>query len=253
MRRNDIIEKIKHAGVEGFNQWREYYDKLSFNQHKDIANYWSDSSLLERSAHPSFFMWAFKQLIKTGMDLDEARVAELGPADGWLAYNCMSRLKLKSWIGYDISTVMVERTLPEARSLGFVNIELNEQFWDSTVEDFDIFVSSHTIEHLSDNHFKELLKFISPRANALILEIYIKGSRTGWRNYGGSHILTLNGNDIDTMIRDKGFVLMGGRYMGWLRHPLTGLHTFKHTGFKHIGTWRNHFTGVYIKTEEMLT
>ena len=247
---SDIIEKIKCGDTEGFNLWRENYDSLTFNQHKGIVDCWNSRSVLERSAHTSFFMWAFRQLAKTGLDLGEKRVTELGPADGWLAFNCLSRLEFKSWTGYDISRIMVEKTLPEVKSLGFVSIELNEQFWDSAVEEFDIFVCSHTIEHLSDNHFEELLKFISPRIETLILEVYVKGNRTDWKDYGGSHILTLNGNDIDAMVKDRGFASVGGRYMGWLRHPLTGLHTFKDTGFKRIGLWRNHFVGVYTKDKE---
>ena len=247
---SDVIGKIKHGGTEGFNLWREYYDKLTFNQHKDIVNHWNDGFLLERSAHPSFFVWAFRRLTKAGMDLSEARIAELGPADGWLAYNCLTKIRFKSWTGYDISRLMVERTLPEAKGLGFTNTELHKQFWGTNVEEFDIFVSSHTIEHLSNNHFKELLKFVSSRADSLILEIYVKGNRTDWENYGGSHILTFDRTDIDKMIKSRGFVPVGGRYMGWLRHPLTGLHTIKDTGFKCIGTWRNHYTGVYIKDQE---
>jgi len=244
---DDVVEKIKRGDTEGFNLWRENYDSLTFSQHKDIVDCWNSRSVLERSAHTSFFMWAFKQLAGAGVDLGKRRIAELGPADGWLAFNCLSKLEFKSWIGYDISRIMVERTLPEVKGLGFVNTELNEQFWESSVEEFDIFVSSHTIEHLSDNHFKELLKFISPRTEAIILEICVKGNRADWKDYGGSHILTLNSSDIDIMIRDRGFASVGGRYMGWLRHPFTGLHTFKDTGFKCIGTWRNHFTGVYIR------
>ncbi len=253
MRVNDAIEKMKCGGQQGFNLWREYYSRLTFEQHKDIINHWYSGPVsirrsIHRSAHASFFIWAFKQLAKVGVDLSETRVAELGPADGWLAHNCMSKIKFRSWVGYDISRVMVEGTLPEAKNLGFVNIELDKQFWESNVEGFDVFVSAHTIEHLSNNHFEELLNFLSPRTGVLILEIYInRDTRVDWENYIGSHILTFNGNDIDTMIKDRGFVSVGGRYMGWLRHPLTGLHTLKVAGFKRIGLWRNHFTGIYVE------
>ncbi len=250
MKKSDIIEKIKHGGVEGFNLWREYYDELTFSQHKDITDYWNNRPFLERSAHPSFFIWAFRQLAKTGMDLSEVRIVELGSADGWLAYKCMSKLKFKSWVGYDISSRMVGKTLPEAKEPGFVNTELDAQFWDSAVGEFDIFVCSHTIEHVSNNHFEELLDFVSPRAEALILEIYIKGNRADWEGYMGSHIMTFGRTDIDRMIKNRGFVNSGSGYMGWLRHPVTGLHTFKDTGFKRIGLWRDHFTGVYIKNQE---
>lgn len=214
-----VIEKIKTGGLRGFNLWRENYDKLSFNEHKEIAANWAMIYPVQRKANIKFFKKRFKQLKDIGIVLRDKEVAELGSDDGWLAYNCMSNFKFKSWKGYDISGPRVKRTLEKARKQGFLNIELHKQFWETDRDEFDIFVSSHTIEHISNEHCLKLFDFVCSKADILVLEIQVTGNRNRWNNYGGSHILSLNRGDLEGIIGDRGF-----KRIGLMGNPFCGLY-----------------------------
>lgn len=201
-----IIDKI--VNDIDWNLWRGVYNKLTFEEQIEIYDRIIPKCRTQKGYDTDFFITSFIYIQQNGFDMSRLTVAELGSYTGMLAYECMSRMKIGKWLGFDISRWVVNHTLEEAKDLGFINNSLDDQFWNIKDLKFDIFVSSDTIEHLRHYEVKKLINFVSERALFLLLQINTKSKNESWNNYKGTHILELDIDEIIDIIEKKRFVLV---------------------------------------------
>lgn len=188
--------------------WREQYDNLSFEDQRRIYDEILPKFPQQEGYDASFFLRAFGRLKDAGMNLEIAKVGELGPFRGELAAICLKRFKVRRWFGYEISRWAVERTRPEAKKRGFTNVAIDRQFWDLDLPCFDIFVSSDTIEHFSDEHAKKILDSACDHADVLMLQIDCKPKGASWKGYNGTHKIEMTIDDIIGYLSTKGYLLV---------------------------------------------
>jgi Fe-S-cluster containining protein len=198
-----IIEKVD------WDLWRESYDDLTFQDQRRIYDELLPIFPQQEGYDASFFLRAFERIVSAGVDyMPQMKVAELGPFRGELAAIVLQKFKVRKWAGYEISRWAVERTRPEAVKLGYHGIAMERQFWDDDLPCFDIFVSSDTIEHFSDEHAREILEVACEKADFLIMQIDCKPREATWKSYEGTHKIEMTTEDIISYLEEKGFVLV---------------------------------------------
>jgi Fe-S-cluster containining protein len=188
--------------------WREQYDNLSFDDQRRIYDEILPKFPQQEGYDASFFLRAFRRLADAGFNLSDTKVAELGPFRGELAAICLKQFRVKRWFGYEISRWAVERTRTDAKERGFANFAVRDQFWKLDVSAFNIFISSDTIEHFSDEHAKNILSAACDQADVLMLQIDCKPKGASWKGYNGTHKIEMTIDDVVLYLAGKGFHLV---------------------------------------------
>jgi hypothetical protein len=139
------------------------------------------------------------------------RVAELGCHDGGLAVSCLKNLpSWWSWVGYGIiPPPMFLKTHDRFRY-----VELQNQIWLSEVEPFDVFVSSHTLEHLYDDEAEQLFSWLKGKCSHVILYVPLRMYKSDVK---GRHVLTKGYRWVNQQLEQSGFrrVWSCGGWFGW--------------------------------------
>ncbi len=179
-----------------FNEWREKYDKYTFEQHKKINNRFE-------SLYPKQQKFVTKEVGKFLKGITKAKVLEVGGWKGELASQVLSTNKdIILWHNYDICSNAIDKNI--CKDERFKGIVLIDFVWNLNIfKEYNVCVLSHIIEHIKK---KELIKFFSKIKH--IKYIYIDAplndpyNRMKWKNYSGTHILECNWNDIKNILRN---------------------------------------------------
>lgn len=120
-----------------------------------------------------------------------ARVVELGCFKGELAKQTLSNFEdIVCWDGYDICSSAVNSNICEDPR--YLSNSLSCSFWNIPDIKFEIFVSTHTVEHLSNEEVMCLLNFIERNCGkGVYLEMPIRENGKKWRGGASSHVLEL--------------------------------------------------------------
>ena len=204
--KEQVIRKI--IDNTDWDLWRAHYADLDFEDQRRIYDGILPKFPQQEGYDAAFFLRSFGRLADAGLDLSKMKVAELGPFRGELAGICLKHFKLRAWAGYEISRWAVERTRLDAEKRGFTNIAIWDQFWELDIPCHDIFVSSDTIEHFSDEHAKKILETASDRTDVLMLQVDCKPKGASWNGYDGTHIIEMTTEDIIEYLTAKGFFLV---------------------------------------------
>lgn len=136
-------------------------------------------------------------------------VVELGCADGALAVQCLNDLpNHMSWTGYDIAKQWIAKSLEHPR---YKPILLRNWLWKLKLSRFDVFVSSHTIEHLFPDELQRLAEWLSDQARYVVLAV------PSPHIVQGQHVLGKSSEWIKEQFKDNGFRLVWevGGWFGW--------------------------------------
>lgn len=185
-----------------FDLWRNNHAKFTFEEQKRIYNDWILKCQDQRHYKKDQFFLALDKI----PELEQLRILELGPYKGYLAFDILSKYKVKSYVGYDISDVAISLTAKEVLALGYVGKALDKQIWESAdIPEFDIFISSDTVEHLTSAEAIKLFDWLESRAKYIIM--YVEGKRAGesWAYVTASHILELTEEDIIAIFTKKNY------------------------------------------------
>jgi len=191
----NIVDKIK--GAQDFltssriwDLWRAHYPEFTYAEHREIWDTLYPKLKQQHCADVQWFLRSFQQLKDWGMDLSQARVVEFGSYDGWLAAECMRVFPIAGWT--EMVPYAVQQTSPEAIGRGVLNIAADKPLWEmSDMGTFDIFVSSHAIEHISTEDCLALLDFVCARSQVMLVEIPTLAPGQTWDGAISSHILDL--------------------------------------------------------------
>ena len=200
----DEKENLLRAITENmdFDGWRKNHANLTFQDQQKIYNEWTLRCRDQRYYKKDLFFTA----LNTIPELEKMGILELGPYKGYLAFDILSKYKVKSYVGYDISEVAIEDTAKEVLALGYVGTALKKQIWESDdIPAFDIFISSDTVEHLTSAEANSLFDWLETRAKYILM--WVEGKRAGesWATVTASHILELTNDDIVSIFTKKGY------------------------------------------------
>lgn len=196
---NTVIEKaIKN---KNWDTYRKYYSALSVEDHIEISVYLD--KLAPNQAH--FSIEPITELFTEAKNLlGELNIIELGCWTGDLAKEVLSKFDIKSWIGYDISANTLKRSV--VKDERYKTVALSKWIYDTTIPDFNVFLSTHTFEHMSLEEVEKTVAYISDKTKYMILEIPLSEDGQDWKGYSGTHVLTASRQTIRDLITSHGFV-----------------------------------------------
>jgi hypothetical protein len=139
-------------------------------------------------------------------------IVELGCADGALASCCLDELSwIEAWHGYDISPYWIENTVSHERYFPHL---LETDIWMLPLDSFDIFVSSHTLEHLYAEEIEHLTEWLSRKTRYVIVSAPLLKDRGIVK---GNHVLDKGSTWLKETLKENGFSLIWncGQWFGW--------------------------------------
>jgi len=145
-------------------------------------------------------------------------VLELGCYRGALAESILQQVPdIDAWFGYDICDAALDECLSHPK---FGPIRMDDWFHKlDNIPSHDIFVSTHTLEHMSnDEAIASLEKAIeSPRCRYVMLEMPIPEAGKIWRGGGSSHVLSLGRKHFRKFFDQRGWTNMHEytRHINW--------------------------------------
>ena len=185
-----LREEAFEAGCRG--DWgfiREEYDNLTIEDLVWINTKW-DSVLPYQKSHSLGPMEKMFKIIHR----PDLRIVELGSYRGFLGRFIIDRFgSIGEWHGYDINHKAIEETIEHPKLFGH---KLSKWFWEVDVSFFDVFVSSHTLEHFNFAQFKRVIEHVSI-CEYLVLEIPWQAN---WRGFRGSHVLLTTIEEIESLL-----------------------------------------------------
>lgn len=200
---------------EDFNQWREDYDQMTYTDQVEFYNQ------VERE-HPNqrfFYADSFAQLLGAACaTLFSFSVIELGGWKGELAEKMLlSYPPISYWINYEISQRAVQKS--PLRSPRYFPIVLPNFLWTSALWPADVFISSHTIEHIREKQLKRLFSKLPKSIKFIGLQSPLPEGPTDWTDDHGSHILECGWGKVKVMLEKRGFELFmeEGEFRGFRR------------------------------------
>ena len=130
------------------------------------------------------------------------RVIELGCHNGRLAKRLLDDFEcIDTWTGYDFEWP-IRRTV--CSDLRYNAISLDEWFHDTELPEFNTFICSHTLEHLSEAQLAKTLRHIADADNILI-EVPLSEDGMDWSGFGCTHVLRLGLKHIRQWLAQNGF------------------------------------------------
>lgn len=198
----NLIDLTILETISGHN-WDFYRDnyiqgKYSYADLVEINELWYP--LLRRQVffHPVWARRFFKQF--NGKKLN---VIELGCYQGELAEEIMARFptKIGKWVGSDICESALYNAVV---SDPFEPMFLDEPFYKQQLDGFDVFISTHTLEHMIwPEVFQVFDKVNQSNIDSVFLELPVKENGKKWRGGGSSHVLDKGRKHIRGWFLDK--------------------------------------------------
>jgi hypothetical protein len=132
------------------------------------------------------------------------RVVELGGWDGELAERMLDRFDgIASWRNVELCREAA--AAGAGRHPRYDADEVGDWYW-TREWDCDLFVASHTIEHLSAEHLGLVLD--ATRAEALFLDAPLADGPTEWAGVSAMHVLEFGWLGVTAMCRRRGYHLV---------------------------------------------
>ena len=186
-----LVDKTVDETINKHN-WDFYRDnylagRYSFSDLIELNNRWRESIPEQVFFH---YNWIKDFLLK--IKIENPVVVELGCWEGNLAEAIFkdTDLKMNNWCGYDICSLAVAKGNERNKNKRYCAYPLVCQLWKTNIAEFDIFISCHTVEHLSRNEFLELLDWLkNSSCTYAYFEVPIPEKGKVWRNGGSAHVL----------------------------------------------------------------
>ena len=193
------------AWTRRFNDWRSAYSWMSYSDqqlfYSQVETEFPQQANFSSEAALTFFRRVSP----------ESRVIELGGWKGDLAAAVLTSPlsdRVSSWTNYDICPTLGGKAV--CKDPRYRLIVPMGWFWKTAVQDAEVFVATHTIEHLSVKHLEALLVKVAklPSLQYIYLESPLPDSavRNRWPDYFGSHILEVGWEQVTGLLSQHGFM-----------------------------------------------
>ena len=183
--------------VEKFNEWRENYDKLDYNEQKKFYE------LMKRHFPVQRHFNRVKLLEMFPREVGDLRVLEMGGWDGALAHMLLNHFNaIRYW--WNIDFVTFQEQIPR-----YHKVILNDFLWKFDIRQmfpFNMFVSTHTFEHLKVVDVEKVLDTIKDQAEWMLIETPLEDDiNLNWKNYLGSHVLDITMDELIALVEARGY------------------------------------------------
>uniref|UniRef100_A0A6H1Z7H3 Putative methyltransferase n=1 Tax=viral metagenome TaxID=1070528 RepID=A0A6H1Z7H3_9ZZZZ len=189
-----------------FDAYRQYYSSLSFPERQRISEALDQIWPLQARFNLLLLDRIFS-LIEP--DIPGAiKILELGCHEGHLAKEILQRVpgfSVQSWVGYDLNARALSRSASIVNDERFSSFALGDWFYNIELPEFNIFLSTHTLEHMVLHEATKIFDHICKKALYLIFEIPIEENGQAWRGYKGSHVLEAGRKIIRKLLSDRGY------------------------------------------------
>jgi hypothetical protein len=217
--------------IENHNRWRKNYELMTYQDHKNYYQAVFNEAPHQRQYTYDEVSYPFERLKDKNL-----WVIEFGGYQGELAHQILRKYdNIKLWDNYEITDRALKyRICNDER---YHPIVLDGFIWDYASGThgipgvYNLFISSHTIEHITGHDFQKLVDKVIRHVDYCILEIPLpmdmsKGVET-WNNYDGTHIQDLSYTKIVNILFEAGFTNFqrtgenSWNYFGWkeLKNP----------------------------------
>lgn len=181
-----------------FDQWRSKYNSMTY---KEQVAYHND--LEKRFPEQAHFNYGqAKKVLKDGDS-----VLEFGCWKGDLAKRAFSEYKDLTWLGIEICKDAIEK--------GYKNDSDYEVYqphyfdwWNYEDRDIvsgrDVLIATHFIEHLSNQHFEELVQWFKG-ISLVYFEAPLSMEGQSWEGYYGTHKLNYGWNKVIDIMKEAGY------------------------------------------------
>lgn len=202
-----------------FDDWRKNYGRMSYEDQVAFYNKVAEDFPEQIDFHlPSwlrFFEYVFSKI-------GPFRVLEIGGWKGELAEEVFKTLPdvilrksvygggqpVPTWHNYEISQEALTETVPTDPR--YVAMVPNDYAWNIELPDADVFIASHTIEHIKASELEQMVDNLPDTVRFIAFESPLPASTEGntWENYTGSHILEVGWKQVKGMLSDRGFSVL---------------------------------------------
>lgn len=182
-----------------WNAWRAGHSTMTFADQQAFYELVAIEHPVQQHFHLDAAHHAFDEMVRsTGGSL---RVVELGGWDGALADAMLSRpyRDVARWTNYDLIAVPQVPTNPS-----YELVVLFDYLWNvGYAIKGDVFVSTHTIEHLTGAQLEQLVGILD--TEWVYLESPLEEEGQQWYGYQGTHILELGWRDVRSLLTERGY------------------------------------------------
>lgn len=208
---NETIKTLKRKiiALDKWDEWtwyRKRYDSLTFEEKKLLHEIWYHKYPQGRPysgfGDMRFFFDSLRR-INNRLQKDNIKVAELGGRSGALAYLLFKKYPNLEWTNFEIIKHQKHKGLDKFK---YMENELSAEFWEEkpNINEYDVFISRNTIEHLSDSDAINLFNYLSEeKIKFLILRICTRPGSQKWRGYRGSHVLKMGSRKITKLLNQS--------------------------------------------------
>ncbi len=202
------MSRINTDDPKFFDWWRANYDNLTHEENIEIGNQLEEKYPYQGSYNFEHLLRIFGDPKKPfGAKLYNMSVLEIGGWKGELACSCLQQWPqaISGWTNIDMCKAAVDKGLKHEKLIHVFPGHF-DWFKNPRTTNFDICISTHTIEHLSDEHLVQLIEHIKG-IPIVMFEAPIGDGESNWDGYHGTHILKMGWAKINNlMLRNKYFV-----------------------------------------------
>jgi hypothetical protein len=179
-----------------FNQWRQDYDTLTFEQQQDYHDHLE--SLYPGQAH--YDLDAAKKVFDW---LQPKSVMEAGTWKADLAKEILRHHPdIYFWKGYELCPAAMKKTVCQDERFIYANLTRFD-WWNIEPIVCDLFLATHFIEHLSFEHFQQLARAL--KCKHVYFEAPLSEYGENWEGYHGTHKLPVGWQTVSDVMNLEGY------------------------------------------------
>jgi hypothetical protein len=182
-----------------FDQWRERYDKMTIDE--QIAYHNELEARYPEQNHYNY------DKVKEALCLVKPNftVLEFGTWKGDLAKQAFKDFSIIDWYGIEICESAIKST--KCDKVKYIKPTRFDWFNDKRTIKADVIIATHFIEHLSNDHFKQLANYCKG-VKYIHFESPLTDEGNEWDGYEGTHKLTIGWNKINDIMKENGYKLI---------------------------------------------
>lgn len=182
-----------------FDKWRERYNTMTVDEQVAYHN-----ELEERYPEQNHYNYDNVKEALTLVDKPTI-VLEFGTWKGDLAAQAFKDFNIIKWVGIEICENAIAKT--KCNKVDYIKPTKFDWFYDKRTTEADIVIATHFIEHLSNEHFNQLIKYCKG-IKYIHLESPLTDEGNEWNGYVGTHKLTIGWNKVNEILKENGYSLI---------------------------------------------
>lgn len=183
-----------------FDVWREKYDSMSLEEqveyHNDLELRYPDQ------AHYTYPIVEEVLNLVNSLNID---ILEFGSWKADMANRALSQFpNIKQWNGIEICKNAIEKTNCNDERFNYIFPNKFNWFEDKRKIKTDVIFATHFIEHLSNHHFEQLVKYVKG-AKYVYFECPITDGGQTWMGDVSTHKLEYGWNDVIRLMGEQSY------------------------------------------------